>query len=429
MPARQPQLTPAAVAAFVADRVFGAAADPHGLGVELEWLTSHGARDRRLPATEATALIDGLSPLPAGSRLTLEPGGQLEISSAPFRSIDEVCDATTADLAVVDRACEAQDVELIALGADPIRPPERVTRAARYRAMEHYFDQLGRAGRTMMCNTAAIQVNVGLGRSHQVSARWRLANELGPTLIACFANSPFEGGLPSGWKSSRLRAWWALDPTRSRPVPCDVDPVSAWVAYALDARVMFVHLDDERCLPVREPMSFGDWLDRGHDLGYPTEEDLRYHLTTLFPPVRPRGWLELRMFDTLPSPLWQVALAVAGSLLTDIEAMPEVRDAVSGTTDLWVDAAQLGLAHPSLARAGIAVFDLALDGLHRARVSPERIELVERYADRWVRRARCPSDDRLDAWRATGELFPSNESVDALAAPLTAPLTAPEAAR
>jgi glutamate--cysteine ligase len=415
VPAPKPALTPAAVGALVEGRVFGPGADPHGLGVELEWLTSQGGRERRLPVAEATALIERLSPLPDGSRLTLEPGGQLELSSAPYRTIDEVCDAAVADLAVLDGACEAEDVELIALGADPVRPPERVTRAARYRAMESYFDRLGRAGRTMMCNTAAIQVNVGLGAPDQVAERWRLANELGPTLIACFANSPFDGGLPSGWQSSRLRAWWALDPSRSRPVPCDVDPVAAWVAYALEARVMFVHVDDELCLPVPEPMTFGEWLTDGHELGYPTEDDLRYHLTTLFPPVRPKGWLELRMFDALPTPMWQVAVAVAGALLTDAEAAPRIRAAVAPTTELWVDAAQLGLAHPELARSASAVFDLALDGLRRAGVSSERVELVEQYADRWIRCGRCPADDRLDAWRATGELFPSHERLGALA--------------
>lgn len=224
MPAPQRTLAVDLVEAFVADEVFGPSADAHGLGVELEWLTSQGRRDRRLPIAEATELIDRLSPLPAGSRLTLEPGGQLELSSAPFRTIDDVCTAAATDLAVLDQACEASDVELIALGADPVRPPERVAVAPRYQAMERYFDHLGRAGRTMMCNTAAIQVNVGLGHPDQMIQRWRLANQLGPTLIACFANSPFAGGLPSGWQSSRLRAWWALDPSRSAPVACDPHP-------------------------------------------------------------------------------------------------------------------------------------------------------------------------------------------------------------
>jgi glutamate--cysteine ligase len=401
------------VSSLVAEEVFGPSGDAHGLGVELEWLTSQGQRDRRLPIGEATGLIDRLSPLPAGSRLTLEPGGQLELSSAPYRTIDEVCNAAAADLAELDLACDACQVELIALGADPVRPPERVALAPRYQAMERYFDHLGRAGRTMMCNTAAIQVNVGLGEPDQVVQRWRLANQLGPTLIACFANSPFAGGLPSGWQSSRLRAWWSLDPSRSAPVACESDPVTAWTAYALDARVMLVDAAEGGFVPMIEPLRFGDWLADGHELGWPTLGDLRYHLTTLFPPVRPKGWLELRMFDALPSPAWQVAVAVTGALLGNPGLADDLSAAVADSAALWVDAAQLGLGHPVLGRTGIAVFDLALEALADAGVDPDRRQLVEAYADHWVRRGRSPADDRIDSWRRTGELFPPAESPEA----------------
>ncbi len=413
MPGAQRSLTIDQVAALVAQEVFGPSADAHGLGVELEWLTSQGRRERRLPVAEATGLIERLSPLPAGSRLTLEPGGQLELSSAPFRTIDEVCTAAATDLAVLDEACDEAEVELIAMGADPVRPPERVAVAPRYQAMERYFDHLGRAGRTMMCNTAAIQVNVGLGEPDQVVARWRLANELGPTLIACFANSPFADGQPSGWQSSRLRAWWSLDPTRSAPVVCDCDPVTAWTSYALDARVMLVDAADGHFVPMIEPLRFGDWVTDGHELGWPTLDDLRYHLTTLFPPVRPKGWLELRMFDALPSPAWQVAVAVTGALLGESAVATQLDGLLTDSADLWVDAAQLGLGHPSLARSAVAVFDLALEALAAAGVGTERRDLVEAYADRWVRRGRSPADDRVDAWRRTGDLFPPAERPEA----------------
>jgi glutamate--cysteine ligase len=413
MPAPDRSLTVEQVSGLVADEVFGPSGDAHGLGVELEWLTSQGDRDHRLPIGEANGLIERLSPLPAGSRLTLEPGGQLELSSAPFRTIDEVCTAAATDLAVLDEACEAAQVELIALGADPVRPPERVALAPRYQAMERYFDHLGRAGRTMMCNTAAIQVNVGLGDADQRAQRWRLANQLGPTLIAAFANSPFAGGLPSGWQSSRLRAWWSLDPTRSAPVVCDTDPASAWTAYALDARVMLVDADEGGFVPMIEPLRFGEWLADGHELGWPTIDDLRYHLTTLFPPVRPKGWLELRMFDALPSPAWQVAVAVTGALLANPEVADDLTARVAPSATLWVDAAQLGLGHPVLARTAVDVFDLAIEALADAGVDPDRRQLVEAYADRWVRRGRSPADDRIDCWRRTGELFPPPESQDA----------------
>ncbi|HEY5156081.1 MAG TPA: glutamate-cysteine ligase family protein, partial [Acidimicrobiales bacterium] len=285
MSSLRPVLRTRDVRDYVAEHVFQPSGDPNGLGVELEWLTSQGGRENRLSFSAATSLIDTLSPLPRGSRITFEPGGQLELSSDPFPTIDELCDAAEADLAVLDTACEATGVQLIALGADPVRSPERVALAPRYQAMERYFDQQGPAGRTMMCNTAAIQVNIGLGDRPVAADRWVLANRMAPTLLACFANSPFANGQPSGWQSSRLRAWWALDPTRAAPVPLDRDPVDAWSSYALDARVMLIRQAEDRCHPVVEPLRFGEWLTDGHELGFPTLDDLSYHLTTLFPPV------------------------------------------------------------------------------------------------------------------------------------------------
>ncbi len=116
-------------------------------------------------------------------------------------------------------------------------------------------------------------------------------------------------------------------------------------------------------------MRFGEWLAEGHELGFPTIEDFSYHLTTLFPPVRPKGWLELRMFDALPSPAWEVAVAVTCILLSDHALADDISDAVTGTERLWVDAAQLGLGHPDLARSASRLFALAGEALAAAGVS------------------------------------------------------------
>lgn len=374
------------------------------VGIELEWLTR--VAGERLSYAAAQRAVDALTPLPAGGRLTIEPGGQLELSTATFVGPDAACSAAATDLLTLDTACAAGDVELVALGADPTRPPQRVTTAPRYRAMERYFDSLGRAGRTMMCNTAALQVNVGFGSAERQRAAWQLASALGPTLLACFANSPLSDGGPTGWQSSRLRAWWMLDPTRSAPVPVGPDPIERWLHYALDARVMFIRVSDDDYRPVTEALPFGAWIARGHELGWPTLDDLDYHLTTLFPPVRPKAWLELRMFDALPTPFWHVATAVTVALLDDEEAAHEATRAVDGTTRLWIDAAQLGLGHPALAASARRCFELALDALGRLGSDPGTIEVVATYLDRWVARARCPADDRLDSWRRHGELWP-----------------------
>jgi glutamate--cysteine ligase len=397
----------------VSRHVFGDGDDPdcdlcdrNGVGIELEFLTGT-AGFARLGVDHAEALMADVAPLPAASRLTLEPGGQLELSTACLPTLETACEAAANDLYRLDQVCAGAGVDLVALGADPLRRPERIVTAQRYRAMEAYFDATGPAGRTMMCNTASIQINLGLGQPCETVDRWRLANAVGPVLIACFANSPFSRRSPTGWQSSRLRAWWALDPSRSKPVPTTGDPAARWLEYALDARVMLIR-DGDTYQSLPQPLTFGQWLAEGHELGWPTLDDWAYHLTTLFPPVRPKGWFELRMCDALPTPFWYVAVAVAHALLMEPAVVDEVEHAVDGATDLWVDAAQLGLAHPALATAGRRCFELALRVLEE-RGSPT-VDVVAGYHDRWVAQGRSPADDRHDVWRRTGELLPSRES-------------------
>jgi glutamate--cysteine ligase len=259
----------------------------------------------------------------------------------------------------------------------------------------------------MMCNTAAVQVNVGLGPTPADAARqWRLAHRLGPTLVAAFANSPLVEGRPSGFRSTRMAVWSAMDRTRCGPVDDGTPGPDAWTAYALDARVMLVRAGDRRFVPLTAPFSLRRWLTEGHELGWPTVDDVDYHLGTLFPPVRPRRWLELRMVDSLPDPWWQVPVAVAAALLADPDAGEAADRAVTaaGAAGRWLDAARTGLAHPGLAASAEGCFDAALEALDRLGAGGLS-GTVAAYADRWVRRGRSPADDRLDAWAATGTVL------------------------
>lgn len=411
-------VTRSALDDFVADHVFGTESSPDldpqvarsSVGIELEWLTSYLTNDRRPSFDQVQALAADLSPLPMGGRLTIEPGGQLELSSARFDTLGEAIEGTEIDLFALDRECALRRIDLIALGADPLRPPTRILEAPRYDAMETFFDRDGRFGRTMMCNTASVQVNVGLGAEADSIDRWRLANALGPTLSACFANSPFSGGHPSGWQSTRLHAWSNLDPTRARAAACDGDPVRQWIDYALAARVMLIRADDGMSHPVTSSMTFEQWMAQGHELGRPDLDDFRYHLTTLFPPVRPRGWFEVRYIDALPTPFWHVAAAVIATLLDEASVRAEAWRAIEGTAHLWTDAAQLGLGHPQLGAAGKAVFAIAIDALQQTAADRGYTDAVATFDDRWVSRGRTPADDRLDAWRRDGTLFPRRES-------------------
>ena len=400
MPAPTPSLTVADVHRYVDEQVFRTTATDgppeRQVGIELEWIAT--ARDDRvLTPGELRAL---LPELPGGSRVTFEPGGQLELSGPPASGINAAIAAMRADTEAARDALARGGIDLVGTGIDTRGDRARVLHEPRYAAMEEYFDTSWPAGRTMMRNTASIQVNVDVGAPHEVEARWHRAHDLGPVLTACFANSPFDAtGQPSGFLSTRAAVWHAIDPGRTASARRH-DPASAarpdWSRYVLDAPVMMVRVDDAHSIALHVPHSFEQWIVDGHALGWPTRDDLAYHVTTLFPPVRPRGWLELRMIDALPEPWWPVAVAVTVALLDDPLAAEWATSATAGVRDQWAAAARDALHDPALSDAARWCFDAAQLALERMGVDVATIDATEEYAARFVRRSRCPADDLLD---------------------------------
>jgi glutamate--cysteine ligase len=137
---------------------------PRVLGVELEWHV-HELRDPRLPATPARleAAYAALRSLPLASSLTIEPGGQLELSSAPAASLMECVESVSADLDAVRATLREMDLGISGFGHDPWNPPTRFLREPRYDAMEVYLDRFGPEGRSMMCSSASVQVCIDAG--------------------------------------------------------------------------------------------------------------------------------------------------------------------------------------------------------------------------------------------------------------------------
>ena len=405
MPAPQPSLRTDDVHRHVREHAV-ATAGRGRLGVELEWLTCP-LDDPARPISLGQLRTAVAGPLPRGGRLTFEPGGQVELSSLPHAGIAAAHAAVAADLGALRGRLGDAGVDLVGLGLDPFRPCRRLVGGPRYDAMEAYFDGSGRAGRRMMCGTASVQLNLDMEGEGTPGARWALAHAIGPVLAAACANSPIVAGRPSRWRSARLAVWAAIDRTRTAPAltsdiaTCDSDsPSDQWARYALDARVMLVRAGPERFVPVFEHLTFEEWMSRGHELGYPTDDDLAYHLTTLFPPVRLRGWMELRMVDALPEPWWRVPGAVATALLDDPVAAAEARAATAPTAHLWRQAARLGLSHPALAASARRCFIAAIGALPRLGADPETQAVCAAFFDRFVARGRCPADEVLDRWAA-----------------------------
>jgi len=417
---------------------------PRRVGVELEWLV-RDARDPSLPVAAGrvagavsafdaapwdasrggngnngdgragstgpelpTSSLPGV--LPSGALLTAEPGGQLEISSQPADSLAGLITATCADLTALRSALAEAGLELAGIGLDPLRPPRRVLTLPRYAAMEAFFDRGGPWGRRMMGSTASVQVCLDAGDDSDGPGgyryRWRLLHAVGPVLVAAFANSPLREGKPTGWASSRQQVWAGMDPGRTRPPRIDSDPRAAWTAYALDAQLMCVRDPGSANWSAPPGLTFREWVRGDHGrLRPPTVSDLDYHLSTLFPPVRPRGHFELRMIDEQPGDGWTVPLAVCSALLSDASAGDAALAAIAPLWaggdigedgEPWLRAARLGPADPLISRASRECFAAAREALDRLTVPASVTVAVDAFAERYVSKDRCPADDLLE---------------------------------
>ncbi|MBA8824444.1 glutamate--cysteine ligase [Saccharopolyspora lacisalsi] len=370
---------------------------PRLLGVELEW-TVHHADDLRRPL-DPEALIEALGshaprslaaysphdPLPCGSTLTVEPGGQVEVSSSPAESLRTLFAAVAADAAYVGRLFTAAGFVLGEQGIDPWRRPRRVLRTSRYAAMESAFDRIGIDGRLMMCSTAGIQVCLDAGEPHRVASRWAALHALGPVMMATFANSPTLFGADTGWASSRSRSVLRTDPPRTRPGPITVDPAASWAKRILDTGLVCLRSEGEDWT-VPSGFSFAEWISGGLPRP-PTDDDLDYHMSTVFPPVRPRGYLEVRYLDAQPGQDWMLPAAALIALFRSETTVDAVLELASPAAGRWVHAARHGLFDPQLARAAKTVFDLACRCLEHPDSPPGLAERLAAFVEHRLSRA------------------------------------------
>jgi len=352
---------------------------------------------RRPEWNELREVIAGVGDLPGASLITVEPGGAVELSGPPAENIVSAITAMAADRAVLRAAFAEAGLGLVLLGADPLRQAKRINPGDRYRAMEQFFvaSGTGAAGAAMMTSTASVQVNLEAGPQAGWAARVRLAHALGPTMVAIAANSPLLSGKFTGWRSSRQWVWSQLDSARCGPVlGADAeDPSSEWARYAMKAPVMLVHPTPEMdAVPVTDWVPFADWADGRVLLGdrRPTVADLDYHLTTLFPPVRPRRFLEIRYLDSVPDADWPALVFTLTTLLDD----PAVADVAAEVTEpvamAWDRAAQTGLGDRRLRAAAVRCVQAA------AERAPAELEESMQRLMRSVEKGRAPADDFSD---------------------------------
>ncbi|MDQ6871998.1 MAG: glutamate-cysteine ligase family protein [Gemmatimonadota bacterium] len=304
---------------------------PRAVGVEIELIPIHA--DTRKPAlprsggtTSTAAIVSKLAKrlhwveesadddppswtLKGGTRISFEPGGQIEISSAPHPTVSSLIDSTQALVAVLQDAMATERIDLLARGVDPYNGIDAVPlqlHRDRYERMTRYFESIGPSGIRMMRQTAALQINLERGEDPQF--RWRLLNDLAPVVTALFANSRHYAGKSTEWASYRSHLWRTLDPSRTGIIYEQPGYAEKYWSFALDA---FAMRSGGNGRPYR---TFRQWM---HEPAVDETEWL-FHLSTLFPEVRPKEYFELRSADTIdPAQLSAPIVFVTGLVYDD----------------------------------------------------------------------------------------------------------------
>ncbi len=241
-----------------------------------------------------------------GANISLEPGGQLELSGAPLETIHGTCDEVNDHLAQVKAVADDIGVGFIGLGAAPHWTHDEMPLMpkGRYKLMDGYMRKVGTMGQQMMRRTCTVQVNLDFASEADMVQKMRVAVALQPVATALFANSPFLEGKPNGHKSWRSRIWRDLDADRTGMVPFVFDEgfgFEVWVQYALDVPMYFVYRDGRYVDALGQ--SFRDFL-KGELPALPGEKptlsDWADHLTTVFPEARVKRFIEMRGADGGP---------------------------------------------------------------------------------------------------------------------------------
>lgn len=396
------------------------------IGTEHEkfgWLT-----DSRLPLPYAgtrsiSALFDGLiarygwDPVREGDNIigltrnganvSLEPGGQFELSGAALESLHDVAAELQTHLDEVRSIAEPLGVRFMGIGAAPEWSESQmpVMPKGRYRLMTDYMGRVGTHGTQMMYRTCTVQVNLDYASEADMVRKMRVAIALQPVATALFASSPFFDGKPNGHKSWRSRIWRGLDNSRTGMLPFvfeDGFGFERYVDWVLDVPMYFVYRDGKYIDALGQ--SFRDFL-KGQLPALPGElptlSDWADHMTTVFPEARVKKYIEMRGADCGDQPhinalpaFWvglmydQTALDASWDLVKGIDAetreMLRVAASVDGLQAVAGDVKVMDLAR---AAVGLSHAGLVARGLGEERLLAPLVDSLNRggvQADRWL---------------------------------------------
>ena len=306
-----------------------------------------------------------------GANVSLEPGGQLELSGAPLETIHQTCDEVNEHLREVHEIADRIGARFIGLGAAPEWSHDQMPMMpkGRYRLMTDYMGRVGTHGTQMMYRTCTVQVNLDFASEADMVKKLRVALSLQPVATALFANSPFFEGKPNGHKSWRSRIWRSLDDARTGMLPFvfeDGMGYQRYVDWVLDVPMYFVYRDGKYINALGQ--SFRDFLKgelpalRGEK---PTLSDWADHMTTVFPEARVKKYIEMRGADGGP---WRRLCALPAlwvGLLYDQSALDAAWDLCKHWDDETREALRVAASVDGLQAeaGGVKMHDLAREAV------------------------------------------------------------------
>ena len=347
--------------------------------------------------------------------ITLEPGGQIELSGRPYATLHEADDELREHVRQVVSVADDLDIAFLGLGIQPFSKLDEIewVPKKRYAIMGPYMLKVGSMGQRMMKQTATVQVNLDFESEADAMQKMRVATGIGPILNALFANSPISDGKPNGYLSYRGHIWTDTDNSRSGILPFVFNPRSGfedYVRWALDVPMYFVkrrgNYHDLSGVPFRR-----FWKEGAAGLRA-TVGDFALHLSTLFPEVRLKTYIELRMVDSQPPESMLGLSAIAKGLLYSPDCMLGAWDLVKD----WNYEERLRL-NDAVHRTALAtpvrsyrvqdlareLIDIAEEGLRRQNCLDARGENEAIYLERardYARRGKCPAELVLERWNS-----------------------------
>ena len=348
-----------------------------------------------------------------GGSITLEPGGQLELSGELLDNLHQTCDEVNGHLAQVKSVAEPLGTGFIGMGFHPLHTREAIPwmPKARYRIMREYMPRVGALGLDMMKRTCTVQVNLDFADEADMVAKFRASLALQPIATALFANSPFVEGRPSGYLSYRAHVWTDTDPDRTGLLPWVFESgmgFERYVDWMLDVPMYFVRRNGEYIDAAGQ--SFRDFLAGKLPAlpgEHPTLGDWEDHLTTAFPEVRLKRFLEMRGADGGP---WHRLCALPAfwvGLLYDDDALAACQEIIAGWTHedravLLRDVAVRGLAAEirgesvrDLARRLLEIARRGLSNRRRLNAAGDDESGFLGALDQVVDRGQTPAEDKL----------------------------------